>query len=136
MQLDPLLTAKPLDIIKRSPDLLSMPIMMGYNSNEGLLMLSAILKGHKLKEFNDDLARLVPKSLNLEPEDPRCVQVADEIRDFYFSGADICAENFIEFDQLLSDYHFVLGKHLTAEVHAKYQPRYVLSNASLLSRRD
>lgn len=118
---DAILTKSPLEAmqIKNSHNI---PILMGYNDGEGLIMLADVYK--KLDIYNKDLARMIPTSINLaneKPGNPQCIQLADEIKKFYFNSENLSAENLTDLAKLQSDYHFILGAQLTAELHAKYQ---------------
>lgn len=106
-------------------DSISIPIIMGYNSKEGLLVLLAALRRNKLEEYETDLARLIPKSVNLPPDDKRCELVANKIRSFYLNDKKLCEETLNEFADLLTDHHFVICSYLAAEFHARHQSRYL-----------
>lgn len=95
--------------------------MMGYNSLEGLLMLIDAHKGNKIGRFDKDLARFIPKSVNLAPDDIRCNILADKIRQFYLNGLELNEDTLACFTNLLTDYHFTIHSYLAAELHSKYQ---------------
>lgn len=97
--------------------------MMGYNSKEGIVMLIDAVKNKKLNEIENDLARLIPKSVNLATDDERCKHLANRIRDFYFKGKTVSLDTVDELVDLNTDYHFAILAHLTAELHARYQNR-------------
>lgn len=97
--------------------------MMGYNSKEGIVMLIDAVKNKKLNEIEHDLARLIPKSVNLAPDDERCKQLANRIRDFYFKGKTVSLDTVDELVDLNTDYHFAILANLSAELHARYQNR-------------
>lgn len=108
----------------KSPiDTKNIPIMMGYNSKEGLVMLIDQVKNKKLDQVDNDLARLIPKSVNLAPDDERCKKLANRMRDFYFNGRKICHDTLNELVDLNTDYHFAILAYLGAELHARYQNR-------------
>lgn len=97
--------------------------MMGYNSNDGLIMLIDALKGNKFEQFDEDLARLIPKSVNLAPDDHRCIAVANRMRQFYLNGKKLDKNTLDGFVDLLTDYHFTILAYLAAELHSKFQNR-------------
>lgn len=99
----------------------NIPIIMGYNSKEGLLMLTDKFRRNKIDQVENDLNSLIPKSLGLDFHDLRCKQIEQKIRNFYFSGRKICEETSDEFTDLLTDYHFGICAMLGVEFHAKYQ---------------
>lgn len=84
-------------------------------------MLSDTYK--KLHVIDQDLARMIPRYVNLEPNDPRCLQVADEMRQLYFTDNKISMENLSEMGKLQTDYHFAIGTHMAAELHARNEEK-------------
>ena len=106
-------------------DTKNIPIMMGYNSKEGIVMLIDAVKNKKLNEIDNDLARFIPKSVNLATDDERCKLLANRMRDFYFNGKRISNDTLDELIDLNTDYHFSILAYLSAELHARYQNRYI-----------
>lgn len=103
------------------PNATTIPMILGYNNGEGLTMLADAYK--KLDVYEKDLARMIPKSINLQPDDPKCLEVAEEMRQFYFNGERISTGNLSGMCKLQGDYHFVLGCHLAAELNARYEEK-------------
>lgn len=101
----------------------NIPMMMGYNSKDGLVMLVDAVMGDKLKRFDNDLARLIPKSVDLTPDDERCKLLANRMRQFYLNGNRICDDTLDGFVDLYTDYYFSLFTYLVAELQARYQNR-------------
>lgn len=101
----------------------SIPIMMGYNSKDGLIMLIDALKSNKFEQYEKDLSVFIPKSVNLAVDDERCKMLAKKIRDFYLNGEKLCKDTLQGFVDLLTDYHFTILAYLGAELHARYQNR-------------
>lgn len=97
----------------------SIPIIMGYNSAEGLVMI--LNARRKLELFDEDLARLVPRNLVEKPEAPEAPEAAEDIRQFYFNGQRLSMENLDNLVDLFGDYHFNMDLHHAAEIHAKSQ---------------
>lgn len=89
-------------------------------------MLLDVIKNKKFEVYDRDLARLIPKSIDLNVDDPRCQQLANEIRTFYFEGRKITADTIKPLIDLMTDYHFALSMHLTAELYALHQRRWVV----------
>lgn len=77
----------------------------------------------KLDIYDKDLARMIPKSLNLKTDDPKCLEVANEMRQFYFQGKNVSKDNMSAMAKLQTDYHFALGCHLAAELHARHEEK-------------
>lgn len=104
----------------------SIPIMMGYNSKEGLMMLPNAYKNERFKQLDQDLARMIPKSINVEntvKSDSNCTSIVNGMRKLYLNGEKLSDDKLDEFCDLLTDYHFAIGSYLAAELHAKYQKR-------------
>lgn len=112
-----------MDLMMKSVDTKNIPLMMGYNSMEGLLMLIDAQKNNKIEHFDEDLARFIPKSVNLAPQDERCNILAEQIRQFYLNGRKLNADTLDGFTNLLTDYHFTIHSYLAAELHARHQNR-------------
>lgn len=112
-----------MELMKSKIDSFNIPIMVGYNSKDGLIMMLDALKSKKFDQFESDLARLIPRSVNLEPDDERCKVLANKIRQFYLHGKQLSQETLDEFVDLNTDYHFTIFSYLGAELHAKYQNR-------------
>lgn len=98
---------------------------MGYTSKEGIVMLIDAVKNKKLEDIDNDLARLIPRSVNLATDDERCKHLAHRIREFYFKGKKVSRDTMNELVDLNTDYHFAILAYLTAELHARYQNRCV-----------
>lgn len=118
-----IITNPPLEMMKSPIDTKIIPIMMGYNSKDGLVMLPDALVGNKFERFDNDLARLIPRSVNLAPEDERCKLLATQMRQLYLNGNRICDDTLDGFVDLFTDYYFSLFTHLAAELFARYQNR-------------
>lgn len=116
-------TKSPKDLMCDTLNAPNIPIIMGYNSKEGLLMLTDTFKRNKIVQVDNDLARLIPKSLSLDVHDLRCKQIEQKIREFYFSRRKIFKETSDEFIDLLTDYHFSICSMLAVYFHTKYQKR-------------
>lgn len=101
----------------------NIPVMMGYNSKDGLIMLIDALKNDKFDAYEEDFARFIPKSVNLPVDDDRCRILANKMRTFYLNGAKLNEATLDEFVDLLTDYHFTILSYLGAELHSRYQNR-------------
>ncbi|XP_050327689.1 esterase B1 [Bactrocera neohumeralis] len=98
-----------------------MPMIMGYNSAEGVLMLINAVR--KIEEINNDLARFVPRNVPLAIDHAEIQYVAQKLRDFYFNGHQITHEQLECMTNLLTDYHFMVDLQLAVEYQAKYKTR-------------
>lgn len=104
-------------------DFINIPVMIGYNSEEGIITLADIYK--KLAVYDKDLAKMIPRSLNVPNESPglESQKLAELIRKFYFDGQTISDKLLREMSKLQTDYHFAIGAHLYAEIHSRRQPK-------------
>lgn len=84
-------------------------------------MLSDVVK--KVAIYDKDLARMIPRTVDIAPDDPRCQQIADEIRKFYFAGGPVTKTNMADMAKLQTDFYFSMATHLAAELHARYEAK-------------
>lgn len=98
---------------------LDIPVMMGYNSNEGIVMLDNARR--KLDEYDKDLARLIPRAIHVDIDGADGRLISERIRNFYFKGQTVSKKTLAELSEVLGDYNFGIGAYEAAEFHAKYQ---------------
>ncbi|KAL5286878.1 CES5A.2 family protein [Megaselia abdita] len=98
---------------------LDIPVMMGYNSNEGIIMVANAIK--RLDDYENDLPRLIPRAVNIDIDGEEGKVICQQIREFYFKGEKVHKKTLGGLSDALSDYHFTLGAHSAAEIHAKHQ---------------
>lgn len=113
-------------IITRSPvelmndeNSIDVPVMMGYTSAEGIVILPALIGN--LEEFDNDLTKLIPKSINLQLKDLNTIDLAKSIRDFYFKGEKVNEKTLNNFNDLLGDFFFNINYYEAAEIHSRKQ---------------
>ncbi|EDW01649.1 GH21558 [Drosophila grimshawi] len=108
-----------MDLMHDKERLRGMPMIMGYNSAEGMAML--VNARRKLEVYNEDMARVVPRNLVDQPESPVALEAAEDMRQFYFNGKALtenCLDNLID---LFTDYHFNIDLQHAAEIHVNCQ---------------
>lgn len=110
-----------MEMIENQAHSIDIPMMVGYNSIEGLVGLIDCHKNEKYQLIDKDLARYIPKTIDLALTDPKCADFADEIREFYFSGRNVSDQTMVELTNLLGDYHFNMETQLLAESYARRQ---------------
>ena len=119
LQNDAILTESPIRLMQK--DVIDVPMMMGYTSHEGLIMLPDAYK--KLETYDKDLARMIPRSVDVANDSPNgnaiTQQLANEIRQFYFKGKPVTNQTLAELADLQTDYHFGLGTHLHDSTHGR-----------------
>ncbi len=124
-QLQPkaIISKPPIELMNQQ-NFIDIPVMIGYNSAEGIVTLPDIYK--KMDAYENDLARMIPRSLNVPNELPTGMEaqkLAEEIRKLYFDGQAISEKLLSEISNLTTDYHFGIGAHLYAETHSRRQPK-------------
>lgn len=118
-----ILSKLPIELMNRQ-NLINIPVMMGYNSEEGIITLYDIYK--KFNLYDKDIAKMIPRSLNIpneSPSEPESLKLGDAIRKFYFNGQKLSDKLLTEMSKLQTDYHFAIGSHLYAEMHSRRQPK-------------
>ncbi|XP_023162626.2 acetylcholinesterase-like [Drosophila hydei] len=116
---DSILNKPFLDLLHDKERLPEIPVLLGYNSAEGTVLITN--PKQKVELFDKDMVRLVPRNLVEDPEAPEALEAAEDIRQFYFNGKSPTIECFDNLVDLLGDVHFNLDLQHTAEVHASFQ---------------
>ncbi|XP_055390458.1 juvenile hormone esterase-like [Condylostylus longicornis] len=112
----PFITKNPIDIIKTEQFAESIPIIMGYTSQEGIMLMAYSSK--TVEEIDLDLSCLIPSTI-CEPESHQCKNIVNKVRKFYFNGKSI--EDVSKLCEALGDICFVVDFHKTVELHNEYQ---------------
>lgn len=118
-----MLSKPPMELMNQQ-NLFNIPVMMGYNSEEGIITLADIYK--KFNLYEEDLAKMIPRSLNVPNEsgsERESQKLAELIRNFYFNGQTLSEKMLNEMSKLQTDYHFAIGAHFAAEMHSRRQPK-------------
>ncbi|XP_055528121.1 esterase E4-like isoform X2 [Wyeomyia smithii] len=116
---DAIVTKAPIDVMKTPNSISNIPLMLGVNNREGTIMLLDAVK--KLGVYDKDLARLIPRTVNVNPYTLASKELGEEIKKFYFGGKSVCNETVPQLADLMSDYHFGILANTCAELHARYQ---------------
>lgn len=103
----------------KEPNAYDIPTISGINDKDGMIMLNDAQK--KLDLYDNDMARMIPVSVNISPLSECAEQVGDEIKKFYFGDKSVCKETLLELGDLMTDYHFALGQVLSTELGARFQ---------------
>lgn len=102
----------------RRQNVVDIPLMMGYNSLEGMLLLPFKFKlNMMLHSFSETL----PRSLNLTLGSKSSITVAEQIKHFYFGTNAVSEDNLQALVDILSDYYFNVVFVMAAETIARYQ---------------
>uniref|UniRef100_A0A8D8CQM8 Carboxylic ester hydrolase n=1 Tax=Culex pipiens TaxID=7175 RepID=A0A8D8CQM8_CULPI len=114
-----IITQTPEEIIKSSIDL-SMPIIDGCNSGEGILSLYLMSK--RLDIMNKEPQRLVPQLLGDLEEIDR-TELGQQLKQFYFGDKPVGKGTENQINAALGDTYFLVNSLINAEWIAKYQPK-------------
>ncbi|KAH8372722.1 hypothetical protein KR009_003691, partial [Drosophila setifemur] len=116
---DSFLSKNILNLMQTKEVLNGMPVIMGYNSAEGLAMI--VKAKQNLEAYGNDLSRMVPKNLVPNPVAYEAQSAASDIRAFYFNGLALTKKNLDSLVDLFTDYHFNIDLQHAAEIHARCQ---------------
>lgn len=108
-------------IVNQPHSIDNIPMIVGFNSVEGLVGSIDCHKNKKYQIFDEDLVRFFPKTIDLALDDPKCAEFADEIRKFYFDGRNVSDQTKVELTKLMGDYHFNMDMQFLAEAYARRQ---------------
>ncbi|XP_035784382.1 esterase B1-like isoform X1 [Anopheles albimanus] len=118
---DTIVQVHPIVAMQQQNRLPEIPIMMGNNNGEGIIMMLDASK--KLDLYDNDMARMVPRSVNVAPESAACEQLGNEIKQFYFGTDGVNKTTVNQLADLMTDYHFGILANTCAELHARFQHR-------------
>ncbi|XP_047986516.1 juvenile hormone esterase-like isoform X2 [Leguminivora glycinivorella] len=111
------LSENPLNLIL-SNKICSIPLMLGYNSAESIIMVQDRLKKQPIynKTPSFDVPREIVDKINQE----KLIEMGDRIKQFYVGNRDYSSEDLKEMVQLLSDLHFVYNTHRFAYLYSRH----------------
>jgi carboxylesterase type B len=115
---DAFMTKSPIELMIAQKDKINIPLIFGCTNKEGIIQTSFMKKN--FAAFNKDVSKLIPISLNVDPDSALALEVGKEIKNFYLDGGldDEHEENFID---LMTDLHFLTPQTMCNELNAKYQ---------------
>lgn len=116
---DAIVTKAPIDVMKTPNSISNIPLMMGVNNREGTIMLLDGIK--KLDLYDNDLARLIPRTVNVNPGTVASNELGEEIKKFYFGNQPVSKKTLPQLADLMSDYHFAILANVCCELHSRYQ---------------
>ena len=118
---DAFMTEWPSQLIKAQENQINIPIIFGTTDKDGIIMVTAYK--HMTEKFNKDPVKLLPRSINLDPNSDLAKEAANEIKKFYFGNKDVTEETLPQFVDHMTDYHFLMPQTVSNELHARYQPK-------------
>lgn len=98
---------------------IDVPMIFGTNDGDGMTKVAENLK--KLKELNDDFARVIPRVIRVNEDESKVV--VNEIKKFYFGNRDVSEETLAELSTLFTDTNYLLFTTIGNEFIARYQPQ-------------
>lgn len=107
-----------LELLKK-PNSIEVPLLMGYNDSDGICLLEATYKN--IEKYDKDLARMIPRSLNVPLDQEESLRIANAIRELYFCGRTVDKSTIKKMATLLTDKNFVIHLIINAELHARIQ---------------
>lgn len=113
------LTMNPLELLKTSK--IKSPMILGLNNGDGMTMTSTYRK-NKFQMFDNDYVKLVPISLNLDPNSEEAQQLSKEIKQFYFGDHPIDEKKIVAFTNCMTDFHFTIAQTMANQLHAQSHP--------------
>lgn len=113
-----ILTETPFEIMRKMK-VNYKPVMIGYTSNEGIIMLLDAVR--KLDDYEKDFSRLIPRTLNVEPGSPEMEEASKIVRNFFFGSRPVGKETMKQLGDLMSDFYFTAGIHWTVEMMARLE---------------
>jgi acetylcholinesterase len=117
---DAFMYESPIKSIKSQAGQINIPIMFGTTDKDGLVMVASFK--FMTDKFNEDPVRLVPLSVNIDPNTEQAKDLGDEIKKFYFGAKSIDNSTIPQFVDHMTDFHFFMPQTISNELHAKYQP--------------
>jgi len=121
------LSLHPREVVK-SGNFNKVPIIIGYNSHEGLLSMPDIFKHEsRMKRFDQEFEDVVPPFMFYKTLGPEAHPDMKEIKDFYFGKnkkIEDDPEKFQHYVGFLTDWVWGVGCQESVRHHAKHSPTY------------
>jgi acetylcholinesterase len=118
---DAFLTKSPLELIKTEK--IEAKIIVGLNDGDGMTMVNSFRR-KQLSSFNSDYVRLIPLSLNIDPNSDEAKSLGKKIKEFYFQDKPIDQTTLSQFITFMTDFHFTIPHTITYELHSMYQKNH------------
>lgn len=117
------LAKKPIDLLLENK-MNKVPLMIGYNSAEGLLNLVEQLN---ISDFNNKNPQyFVPREISEKVTEQKTRELGERIKEFYVGNSDLSNETAPALVNIISDLHFVYSIHRFAHFYSlNYKPMYM-----------
>ncbi|XP_035428784.2 juvenile hormone esterase isoform X1 [Spodoptera frugiperda] len=116
------LTEDPLDLLLAGK-VSKVPMITGYNSAEGLMMLNDHLK--KMKTLNEQPSYFVPRDIATKVSKETLDELGQRIKNFYFGNKDMTTEDCQAIVDLHTDINFTYQIHRFMHFYQKFAPVYL-----------
>ncbi|XP_055532251.1 esterase B1-like [Wyeomyia smithii] len=116
---DAIITKHP-SVILSEPDGMGIPIILGYNEHDGMMVLIDAIKN--LNSYNLEPERFVPRILDVDCYTPEGRQLGNYIKQFYFKDKNVSRDTLLPLINLFTD-KYLLAYRITAILWAKYQTK-------------
>lgn len=113
--IEPFLTRKPIDSLVKN-NMNKVPLMIGYNSAEGLLNLVEQLNASDFNNKNPQY--IVPREISEKVTEQKTRELGERIKKFYVGNADFNNETAEALVNIVSDLHFVYSIHRFAHFYS------------------
>ena len=117
---DAFITKLPIDIIREKEDQLNIPMIIGVNNGDGMTQTAAYRK--KLPMFANDMVRMIPFSVDIDPDSEEAQRLGKRIEKFYFGNRGLTQQTIPLFVELNTDFYFSIPMTIINELYARYQP--------------
>ncbi|KAK5647705.1 hypothetical protein RI129_002597 [Pyrocoelia pectoralis] len=126
MAKNPFLTSEPLDIIL-SGNYNHVPIVMGFNSREGILSEIDCQRKYGELRFVTDFETTIPHVMKIEKGSNLSKMISEKIKNFYYGSSSPSHENVDQFYLMEGDNFFVWAVYIAAKQHCltSHQPIYL-----------
>lgn len=116
------LTEDPLDLLLAGK-VSKVPMVTGYNSAEGLMMLNDHLK--KMKTLNEQPSYFVPRDIATKVSKETLDELGQRIKKFYFGNKDMTTEDCQAIVDLHTDINFTYQIHRFMHFYQNFAPVYL-----------
>ncbi|ETN59842.1 carboxylesterase, alpha esterase [Anopheles darlingi] len=116
---DAIIQRHPTEIMSE-PDSIGIPIILGYNERDGMMVLIDAIK--TLAAYNTEPERFLPRTVALEYFSPEAHALGEEVREFYFGNRPVSRDTLNQLTDVFTD-KYLLAYRMTVELWARYQRR-------------
>lgn len=123
---DAFISKIPVDLIKQQEGELNIPTIIGINNGDGMTQSAAYRK--KLHIYSNDMVKMIPFSVDIDPDTEEAKKLAQKIEKFYFGNRGLIPETLPLFVQQNTDFYFAIPMTIVNELYARYQhgcPQFV-----------